>query len=157
LRFTRVQHAEGEALQFRSRKLYLPEDEYRVKLQIENTLHWKSFYLEPRTSQKQNINTRGGRTLEFHFGLQRALPLEVDFFVQDRSSWENITGLTRIEVGMNGRRQPWSPELAQSLQTGRVYRFHFNAPGYKPKTFSLLIRPEQYQLVLNPRLAPIEE
>jgi len=31
------------------------------------------------------------------------------------------------------------------------------APGYKPKTFSLLIRPEQYQLVLNPRLTPIEE
>ena len=157
LRFTGVQNTDEEALEFRSRKLYLPEDEYRIKLQIENTLHWKSFYLEPRSSQKQNINTRDGRTLEFHFGVQRALPLEVDFFVQDRSSWENITGLTRIEVELNGQRQLWSPELAEDLRTGRVYHFHFTAPGYKPKTFSLLIRPEQYQLVLNPRLTPIEE
>jgi eukaryotic-like serine/threonine-protein kinase len=157
LRFTRVHTAEGEGFEFRSRKLYLPVDEYRVKVQIENTLYWKSFYLEPRTRQRMNINTREGRTLEFHFSEQRELPLMVDFFVQDRSSWENITEVTRIEVEMNGRRRQWGPELAQSLKTGRVYRFHFTAPGYLPKTFSLLIRPEQYRLELNPRLAPIEE
>ncbi|MFP4491236.1 MAG: serine/threonine protein kinase [Spirochaetaceae bacterium] len=157
LRFTRVTRKEGETLRFRSRKLYLPEDEYRVKLQIENTLHWKSFYLEPRTGQRGNINTREGRTLEFYYGEQRDLPLEVDFFVQDRSNWKNITGLTSIEVEMDGTQQPWSPELAESLQTGRVYRFHFSAPGYNPKTFSLLIRPEQHVLVVNPRLSPIEE
>jgi serine/threonine-protein kinase len=144
-------------LRFRSRKLYLPEDEYRVKIQVENTLYWNSFYLEPRSRQKQNINTREGRTLEFHFSELRDLPLRVDFFVQDRATWENITEITQIEVERNGRRSPWNPEVAESLRTGRVYRFHFSAPGYTPKSFSLLIRPEQYRLELNPRLAPIEE
>ena len=157
LRFTRAHDSEGEQLRFRSRNLYLPEDEYRVKIQVENTLYWKSFYLEPRTLQKKNINTREGRTLEFHFSELRELPLRVDFFVQDRSTWENISEITQIEVEMNGRRRPWTPEIAESLRTGRVYRFHFSAPGYTPKTFSLLIRPEQYRLELNPRLAPIDE
>ena len=157
LRFRLFDAAEGDALHFRSRKLYLPEDEYRVKLQVENALYWKSFYLEPRSVQKENINTKSGRLLEFHFGGLRALPLQVEFFVQDRSTWENITDRTRIEIEIDGRRLPWSREVAESLRTGEVYRFHFNAPGYKAKTFSLLIRPEQHKLVLNPRLIPAEE
>jgi hypothetical protein len=47
--------------------------------------------------------------------------------------------------------------VARELETGRVYRFHFSAPGYEPKTFSLLIRPEQSSLQLNPRLVPEDE
>ncbi len=152
-----VAKAEDNTIVFRSRKLYLPEDEYRIKLQVENALYWKSFYLGPRSVQKENINTKSGRVLEFHFGGLRALPLQVEFFVQDRDSWENITQKTDIEVEVSGSRLPWSAELAESLKTGQVYRFHFNAPGYKPKTFSLLIRPEQHRLVLNPRLIPVEE
>ncbi|MFW5712313.1 MAG: serine/threonine protein kinase [bacterium] len=157
LRFRLFDATEDDTLHFRSRKLYLPKDEYRVKLQVENVLYWKSFYLEPRSVQKENINTKNGRRLEFHFGGQRALPLQVEFFVQDRSSWENITDQTRIEIEIDGRRQPWSREAAERLETGEVYRFHFNAPGYKAKTFSLLIRPEQHKLVLNPRLTPADD
>ncbi len=145
-------------LRFRSRRLYLPEDEYRIKLQIENTLYWKSFYLEPRSIQKRNINTRGGRVLEFHYGLSDSLPLKIDFFVQDRETWENITAKTEIVVeDAEGRRMSWGSETARRLKTGQVYRFHFDAPGYEAKTFSLLIRPEQSSLHLNPRLVPQEE
>lgn len=157
LRFTPLRSTDGKNLIFRSRKLYLPEDEYRIKLQIENTLHWKSFYLEPRSVQKKNINTKNGRVLEFHSGGPRALPLQIDFFVQDRATWENITDRSRIEVEIDGRRLSWSREVADELKTGRVYRFHFEAPGYEPKIFSLLIRPEQHTLILNPRLVPIEK
>ncbi len=157
LRFTPLQSNGGSNLIFRSRKLYLPEDEYRIKLQIENTLHWKSFYLEPRSLQKKNINTKNGRILEFHPGSPRALPLQVDFFVQDRETWENITDRTRIEVEFDRRRLPWSKDIADELTTGRVYHFHFEAPGYRAKTFSLMIRPEQHTLIVNPRLVPIEK
>jgi eukaryotic-like serine/threonine-protein kinase len=157
LYFSPLASKEGEGLEFSSRRLYLPEDEYRIKLQIENALYWKSFYLETRDTQKQNINTREGRVLEFHYGGGEPLPLEVHFFVQDRDSWENITEEVLIEVeGVDGRRRAWSAELAEELETGTVYRFHFSAPGYEAKTFSLLIRPEQNVLRLNPRLVPTE-
>jgi serine/threonine-protein kinase len=149
---------EQKALGFRSRRLYLPVDEYRIKLQVENTLYWKSFHLEPRSAQEQNINTREGRVLEFHYGAEESLPLRVDFFVQDRETWENITERTEIVVeDARGRRMAWGPETARRLETGQVYRFHFDAPGYEPKTFSLMIRPEQSKLHLNPRLVPQEE
>lgn len=148
--------AGGKTLQFESRRYYLPEDEYRIKLQVENGLYWKSFYLEPRKVQKENINTADGRVLEFHYGQSGPRPLKAAFFVQDRETWENITDRTGIKVEMEGRRVPWGPQAAEKLETGRVYRFHFDAPGYKPKTFSLMIGQEQTGLHVNPRLEPLE-
>jgi serine/threonine-protein kinase len=139
---------------FSSRTLYLPPEEYRIKLQVENTLYWKSFDLEPRAVQRENLNTRGGRVLEFHHSAERALPLAVDIYVQDRESWENITPRTRVEVEIDGKWRRWSRETAEVLRTGNVYRFRFSAPGYRSKVFSLLIRPDQHTLYLNPRLTP---
>jgi serine/threonine-protein kinase len=140
----------------RSRTLYLPPDEYRIKVQVENALYWKSFDLAPRAVQQENLNTRGGRLLEFHHAAERELPLQVDMYVQDRKTWENITGRTEIEVQVDDRWRGWGPQVAESLRTGNVYRFRFSAPGYEPKIFSLLIRPNQHTLHINPRLAPRE-
>lgn len=157
LRFTPVSSNQDGTLDFRSRTLYLPQDEYRVKLQVENALYWESFYLEPRSRQKQNINTQDGRILDFYYGHPQSLPLQIDFFVQDRRSWENITDKTRIEVEMDGRWYRWGAFVANELTSGAVYRFRFSAPGYHSKTFSLLIRSDQHTLHINPRLIPKKE
>ena len=145
----------GSGYEFRSRTFYLPKDEYRVKLQIENSLYWKSFYLEPYVRQVRNINTADGRILEFHYGEPGPRPLQVDFFVQDRETWEDITDRTKIRVEIEGRLYDWGKDTAARLETGAVYRFYFQASGYKPKVFSLLIRPEQSTLSINPRLIPV--
>ncbi len=155
LSFERRVSAGEDLLELRSSKLYLPEDEYRIKLQVENKLYWKSFYLEPRRRQRRNINTEDGRLLEFHYGSSTRVPLEVEYFVQDRESWENISEKTRLRVeDEQGRVMEWNQKTAESLKTGGVYRFHFEAQGYKPKVFSLRIEPEQSSLYLNPRLIP---
>ncbi len=147
---------EGAGTTYRSRTLYLPPDEYRIKVQVEQSLYWKSFELEPRAVQAQNLNTRRGRVLEFYHSADRALPLEVEIYVQDRKSWENITDRTTVEVKVNGSWRRWSPEVAERLRSGNVYDFRFSAPGYRSKVFSLLIRPDQHILHLNPRLVPQE-
>ncbi len=147
----------GSGYEFRSRTCYLPEDEYRVKVQIEDSLCWKSFYLKPYARQVRNINTAGGRVLEFHYGEPGPRPLQVDFFVQDRETWEDITDQTKIRVEIEGQLYAWGKEAAAGLETGNVYRFHFQTDGYEPKTFSLLIRPEQSTLSINPRLVPVKK
>jgi serine/threonine-protein kinase len=134
----------------------LPPDEYRIKVQVENSLYWKSFDLEARKRQAHSLNSREGRILEFHHSSERALPLAVEIYVQDRESWENITPQSRIEVELDGSWRRWSAETAERLRTGNVYRFRFDAPGYESKIFNLLIRPNQHTLYINPRLAPRE-
>lgn len=154
LKFNPVQNEAGELVEFRTRRLYLPEDEYRVKIQVEQSLYWKSFYLQPRSSQRENINMQDGMVMEFPYRPSRPLPLEVEFYVQDQRNWEQINDKTRIEVLIDGRWRGWSPAVSDELLTGRVYKFKFSASGYKEKIFSLLIRPEQSSLYLNPRLIP---
>lgn len=154
LSFRPVYDEQGELVEFKTRALYLPEDEYRVKIQMENSLYWKSFYLEPRSRQRETINTRDGMVLEFPYGPSRPLPLEVNFYIQDRVTWEQISDQTLIEVRLEDEWRRWNKSIAGDLMTGEVYQFRFSAPGYTPKAFSLLIRPEQTTLYLNPRLTP---
>lgn len=148
---------EGEALKFETGRIFLEEDEYRIKVQIENALYWKSFYLHPRTKQKQQINTSDALVLEFPFVPPREMPLEVHFYIQDRSNWEDITEETTIELLDGEKWREWNTFLTSSLLTDRVYKFRFSAEGYGTKIFSLMIRPEQTSLYLNPRLIPEDE
>jgi len=154
LRFQPVFNEEGNLIEFRTGKMYLPEDEYRVKVQAETSLYWKSFYLEPRTEQRNTINAQEGMILEFPYSLSRPLPLRVNFYVQDRDTWEQINDDTLIEIWWADAWRPWRDYIAAELVTGQVYQFRFSAEGYQPKTFSLLIRPEQSTLYINPRLLP---
>lgn len=154
LSFRPVFDDEGTLTEFRTRSFYLSEDEYRVKIQAENSLYWKSFYLDPRSIQRETINMRDGMVLEFPYSPSRPLPLKVNIYVQDRETWEQITDRTTVEILWGESWRPWSRAIAAELTTGNVYRFRFSAPGYLSKTFSLLIRPEQSTLYINPRLQP---
>ncbi len=156
LRFSPVYDEGGSLIEFATRPMYLPEDEYRVKIQAESSLYWKSFYLEPRTAQRETINMRDGMVLEFPYSPSRPLPLKVNIYVQDQRTWEQISDRTAVEIWWNDRWRPWSDWIAGELRTGTVYQFRFSAEGYQPKIFSLLIRPEQTTLYINPRLMPEE-
>lgn len=126
-------------LRFMSRPLFLPAGEYRIKVQAEDSIFWSTFGIVP------------GEEQELLFSLDtRPLPLSVEFFIQDRETREEIDG--RIEVLADGRWREWSGLGEGELVTGNIYKFRVSAPGYRGKSFSLLIREDQHSLYLNPKL-----
>lgn len=137
----------GESLwRFVSPPLFLPAGEYRIKVQAENSIYWSTFFLGSMRDQTR-------RTLLFSLD-PRALPLAVEFFVQDQDTWEEIP--SRTEVMIEGRWRDWEDGADLELVTGAVYRFRISSPGYESKSFSLLIREDQHSLYLNPKLKKVE-
>ncbi len=136
-------------LRFDSRPLFLPAGEYRIKVQAEDAIYWSTFSLRSMREQSGRRVSSGGRLLLFSLD-SRPLPLQVEFFVQDQDTWEEID--SRIEVMIDGRWRNWDDAADWELVTGTVYRFRISSPGYLPKSFSLLIREDQYSLYLNPKL-----
>ena len=146
----------GSSLLFETGSRFLPEGEYRVKLQVEDTVYWNSFTLSTMKDQENP------RRILFSGNTDGPQALKLDFFVQDGESWADITGASQIEVLVDGR---WEALTKKSfgrtegfeteegpLYSGKVYRFKFTAPGYQEKIFSLLIHPDQRSLNINPKL-----
>jgi serine/threonine-protein kinase len=146
---TEAEGGEDGILRFVSPPLFLPAGEYRIKVQAENAIYWSTFSLRSMQEQSGRRVSSGGRRLLFSLDSRR-LPLDVEFFVQDQESWEEID--SRIEVMIDGQWRDWEDNAGLELVTGTVYRFRFSSPGYLSKSFSLLIREDQHSLYLNPKL-----
>jgi eukaryotic-like serine/threonine-protein kinase len=137
---------DNQLYHYTSRAKFLPEGMYRIKVQAESAVFWKTFQIRPLDDPE-----RGVKKLTFSL-VPRKLPLDVRFLVQDGVSGEEITDRSSIYLLRGGRRIPWSREMEEELSSGGIYRFQVSAPGYKAKTFSLLIREDQHIIHIHPSL-----
>ncbi len=137
-----------------SRKLYLETGKYRLKINLEGQLYWDSFFLAPRSIQRQLPGTSAGRMVQIDLEPGAELPLEVHYTVTDIRSGRDLKDTSRFSVFLGSRWVGWNRRVAESLRTGTSYRFRVDKEGYYPQTFNLLIKPYQTLLQVDVSLIP---
>jgi hypothetical protein len=137
-----------------SRKLYLPPGQYRLKVSLEGELYWSSFFLNPRTVQRQLLASSKSQQVTVRLVGTGHLPLQVEYAAFDLDTGEDLTAYASFGVFLGGRWQAWSPAVAEALVSGASYRFRFEHEGYAPRSFSLAIQPYQTLLRLEAQLTP---
>ncbi len=161
VRFQRRQEADTEeTIAFRSQRMHLPVGSYRAKVMVDSRLTWQSFLLDPVASRTQGRLVMPGdpeaaHLLEIPLLAPPAVTVDVDWRITDRETGRDITRGTDVSAWINGRRQSWGPLVAAGIQSGGIYRFSFERPGYLPQTFSLALDPEQTSLFLRVSLPPV--
>jgi len=148
--------AESAHTVLESKKLYLSAGAYRLKVSLEGSLYWSSFFLNPRTVQRQRFDTRSGRRIELELEASASLPLEVRYTAFDIATGEDLTGGTGLFVFQNERWVLLNKIRAGNLKTNRGYRFQFRHTGFYPQVYSLRIQPYQSLLRLQAHLIPVE-
>ncbi|MBN2551734.1 MAG: serine/threonine protein kinase [Spirochaetales bacterium] len=137
-----------------SERVYLATGRYRLKVNLEGQLHWRSFFLGSRTYQKQHLDTASGKRLEIRLEQTPPLPLEVRWEVRDIRSGDDLSDSALLSVFLTDRWVRWNPRIAASLTTGASYRFRVEHDGYYPQSFNLLIKAYQPLLQLDAELIP---
>ena len=137
-----------------SQRLYLKSDHYRVKVTLENTVLWDALYLEPRELQKANPLTTDGQRVEAVLDIFPPLPLNIRYRVVDETSGADISEDTLFSVYLDSQWVKATPRVLSNLETDNVYRFRFEKPGYYPKLYHLIIKPEQTNLEFQVALVP---
>jgi tRNA A-37 threonylcarbamoyl transferase component Bud32 len=137
-----------------SQRLYLESGRYRLKVNLEGQLHWESFFLMPREVQRHLVATADGQWIALRLETGRSLPLQLHYSVFDADSGAELTQAVALFVYRGGAWERWGPGVAASLTSGQSYRFRFEAEGYFPQTYSLVIQSFQTLLNLEARLVP---
>jgi tRNA A-37 threonylcarbamoyl transferase component Bud32 len=138
-----------------SRRLFLPAGKYRLKLNLEGRLFWQSFFLAPRTLQREHLSSAAALRLEMEPGPSLPLPLTLSATVRDIATGADLTAGSSLFLFRGGRWQPWSRELAAALTSGAAYRFRFEHEGYHAQHFNLRVLPEQSRLEIRAALVPL--
>lgn len=155
LRFRHVaeQETENTAL-FRSQKLYLPTDTYRLKIMAEQDLVWQSFLLRPRSAQQRRAATVEARRVTVEAGPPPELPLALRLSATNRATGEPLAVPFSVDINRNGGWMELTPEIRGELTTGAVHRFRFRAEGFFDEEYALLVEPYQSDLVVSADLTP---
>jgi hypothetical protein len=125
-----------------------------VKITLENTVLWETLYLEPRELQKINPLTADGQRVEVVLDSFPPLPLDIRYRVVDETSGADISEDTVFSVYLDSQWEKATPRVLSGLETDNVYRFRFEKPGYHPKLYHLIIKPEQRNLEFQVALIP---
>ena len=127
-----------------TKTLYLPAGNYDLEFYLENQKLYKSFYLDPRVIQKQDIKSYEKRTIKFD--LAETAPKQVSFTLNvfDSVTAGSIYDEAKISLYLNSEKKwiDWkkynnnkrlTKYLKNILLSGRDYSFKFDAPDYYPK------------------------
>ena len=76
----------------------------------------------------------------------------VTTFVYDDETGENITTSSKVSILYNGNWIPVNTVPEEELKSGSVWKFKFQAEGYKTEIFSLLIDWYQDRLFISASL-----
>ncbi len=137
-----------------SKKLYLPEGRYRLKVNLEGQLSWTSFALSPRTVQKQLLATVDCQKIVLTQGTGFPLPLQVRYAVKNSLTGADISGTASLLIFLNGKWLAWGVPATEGLTSGTTYKFRVEEEGFYSKDFSLIVKPYQSYLTLDVGLVP---
>lgn len=141
------------AIVFTSKKLYLPEDQYRFKVILENGLFWHSVTVRDRNMQRSNPATAEFLFLEHTYNGTGRLPLEVGYSATDMINGNDITDSVKAAVNISGS---WVDlrKVPDKLYTDTIYNFRLSKNKYYNTFFTLRIRPGQPVLNLQAEMIP---
>jgi serine/threonine protein kinase len=139
----------------KSPKIYVLSGHYRIKVNLENELYWNTFFLSPRTLQRQKPSTEGSWIIEVTLEEIPPLPLAVLYTVTDQSTGEDITDSSILFLKKGDYWVKWDRHVARTLTTNRRYQFRFGKLGYLSRDYDLTVAP--YQTLLNFEVSLIPE
>jgi serine/threonine-protein kinase len=127
-----------------TKTLYLPAGNYDLEFYLENQKLYKSFYLNPRAIQRQDIKTYEKRTIQFDLAETDSKRVSFTLKIFDSQTEDSIYKKTDISFYLADEKKwiDWKKYnnskklkryLSSILLSGRNYSFKFNAPGYYPK------------------------
>jgi serine/threonine-protein kinase len=135
-------------------RIFLKSGHYRAKVQLEDNLYWKTFYLAPREIQKRSLATSDAQIVSVDMGEAPPRRLDVQYRVIDQSNGQDITEGTTASLLRGSRWIELNESVAQTLTTGNRYQFRFGKAGFYSKDYDLIIAAEQTKLDLNVSLMP---
>ncbi len=136
-----------------ARRLYLPADDYRVKVRIGDQVHWNDLRLESRNVQRRRESTRFARTLVVLARPFESHELEIEIVARDRGHGGRIDEL-EVEHYSGGR---WTAvEEVDKLTSGRLHRFRIRAEGYRARELEIDVPAYERTLFIDATLVPEE-
>lgn len=124
-----------------SADVFLKKGNYRVKVVVGPYVWWKSFSVDDKPL-----------VLDCSFLKNSSRNLLVTTFVYDDETGENITTSSKVSILYNGNWIPVNTVPEEELKSGSVWKFKFQAEGYKTEIFSLLIDWYQDRLFISASL-----
>jgi serine/threonine-protein kinase len=151
--FREKENTQVETNMLTTKTLYLPAGNYNMELYLENQKYYKSFYLNPRKIQKEDIKTYEKRTIQFDladtgskhvsfaidiFDSQSAESIykkaDISFYLEDEKKWidwKKYNNSKKLKKYLNNR-----------LLSGKDYSFKITAPGYYPKNITFHVEKD---------------
>lgn len=128
-----------------TKTIYLPAGNYSMELILENQKYYKSFYLNPREIQKQDIKTYTKRIIRFDLKESGPKPISIIINAFDGETGESIYEKADISFYLEDDKKwiDWKKfnsskklkrYLSRRLKSGKNYSFKFKAPHYYPGT-----------------------
>ncbi len=138
----------------KSCKTYLPNGNYRLKVNIDGNIFWSNFTVLSRKTQKLNTLTSEGVNVQIKFVKPEKQRLKTHFSIYDIETGENLSESTTINIKDNNKYIPYS-SIDTELETDNVYFFKFSKEGYYDKEYILRIESDQTDLIITAALFPI--
>ncbi len=143
-----------------SKKIFLKQNSYRIKLSVEDEQFQENFYLKPLTL----LTEEGKNSHKVRFALRNKiepLPLDVRFKVVDRASGKAIGPGVKASIRWKNVWLGWDEftrykQSDAQLLSGKPYKFQFKAKNYYTRNFVVRSRPEQVNLFFIVQLTPKE-
>jgi len=146
----------------RTGRIYLPTGNYNLELYLENRKYFFSFFLYPRSIQKQSVDTFDGKTIEITFQKSSPQPIIINHIVVDSSTGQPLINNVDIKfyITEEGKWVDWklyqsilnlAPEFKRYITSDRNYTFTYKVPNYYDQTASFYVEPdmESVQIMVN--------
>ena len=133
--------------------LYLPEGAYTLELFVENAKFYRTFYLNPRSVQRENVKTYERQLLSFTLRRTKPKPIQIIPRVYDSVTGQSLYRVADISLYLKekGRWINWKEYqdkprlkryLAGLMSSGMSYTLRFKAPQYYPETVKFRVENE---------------
>jgi len=133
--------------------LYLPAGMYNLELYLENLKYYKTFYLNPRVIQRQNVHTYEGKVIQFDLRNTSPKPVAIVPRVYDSTTGKSLYRMTDISLYLEDenrwidwktyiRSKRLQAYLLSKLTSGKLYVFKFEAPSYYPETVNFFVESD---------------
>jgi serine/threonine-protein kinase len=145
-----------------SRKNYLIEGEYRIKVYTPYLQYYEDFYLNARDAQKRQIETADALQIKFDVKALHPAFLNFSYGVVNRDNKEDLTKDTKVRVYFfNSKRWvDWEElqkenDFKESFITGRGYLFQFKKEDFYEHTAYITPQLNESNLNLQIKLTPV--
>jgi serine/threonine-protein kinase len=138
-----------------SSKIYLKAGYYRVMINIEGRQYWQSFFLRPRSLQKQSEASAKAQLISLTYNPEIRQSFAIRPRIIDSNSGRDITANSQFLIKWGGKYAELDETLVEQLKTGILYTFKAARDMYYPQHYYFALKPFQEVAELDIYLVPL--